>query len=80
MSTKNKSALGEKLTEILRIREEYNYQRFLKYFDEICIVDESNKWIGVKFHKKDNFIFSMKKETDSFQNPSINPKENQTAD
>ena len=61
MSTKNKSALGEKLTEILRIREEYNYQRFLKYFDEICIVDENNRWIGVKEYKKSKYLTVNKK-------------------
>ena len=61
MSTKNKSALGEKLTEILRIREEYNYQQFLKYFDEICIVDENNRWIGVKEYKKSKYLTVNKK-------------------
>lgn len=61
MSTKNKSALGEKHTEILRIREEYNYQRFLKYFDEICIVDENNRWIGVKEYKKSKYLTVNKK-------------------
>ena len=42
-----KQSASNKLVSILEAKEQLKYQEFLKAFDEVCIVNENNQWIGV---------------------------------
>ena len=61
MVIKEKLSFGDTINNILNIREQRNYQLFLKYFDEVCIVDENNKWVGVIQSTNTPMIYSTKK-------------------
>ena len=61
MVIKEKLSFGDMINNILNIREQHNYQLFLKYFDEVCIVDENNKWVGVIQSTNTPTIYSAKK-------------------
>lgn len=61
MVIKEKLSFGDTINNILNIREQHKYQLFLKYFDEVCIVDENNKWVGVIQSTNTPIIYSTKK-------------------
>lgn len=61
MVIKEKLSFGDTINNILNIREQHKYQLFLKYFDEVCIVDENNKWIGVIQTTNTPMVYSTKK-------------------
>lgn len=68
---KRKLSFGAMINNILNIRKQHNYQLFLKYFDEVCIVDENNKWVGVIQSTNTLLIYSTKKEKEAEKNNSL---------
>ena len=59
MTNYKNQSVGTKIDEVLQARKQYNYHLFLKYFDEVCIVDENNKWVGVIGNSETNNIYSL---------------------
>lgn len=44
---KMKNEFNDIISAWLEKQKNYKYQMFLKAFDEVCIIDENNHWIGV---------------------------------